>query len=106
MSIEPHRLLGKKTVQLNDLTNRSLAGVKEALHRGELELSGKENRLGGLNPKAVLKRGYSITTNKRTGKLTRRADDVNIGDLLVTELAEKNLIESEVKSKQNKKKGG
>jgi exonuclease VII large subunit len=42
-----------------------------------------------------LKRGYSITTLKQTGAVLKNTSEVQMGDTLVTELAE-NLIESKV----------
>jgi exodeoxyribonuclease VII large subunit len=99
--IEPHRLLGKKIVELNDLKNRTNTAIKTIANRLQIPLTAQTNRLAGLNPKAVLSRGYSITKNKRTGSLVRCLDDVQPADLLITELAGENLIESEVKTKQN-----
>ena len=99
VSIEPHRLLGKRTVDLNNLKNRASQATRAAVNKYWIELTAKMNRLGGLNPKSVLKRGYSITTNKKTGVLIRNTGDVTIGDLLVTELAGENLIESKVTKK-------
>jgi len=46
-----------------------------------------------------LKRGYLITMLKRTGGVVKTAADVQIGDLMVTELADENLIESKVTKK-------
>ncbi|KKK83627.1 hypothetical protein LCGC14_2791470, partial [marine sediment metagenome] len=43
-----------------------------------------------------LKRGYSITTSKKTGKLITTPDDIKTTDIIITELAEEKLIESEV----------
>jgi len=94
--IEPHRLLGRMTVELNDLTGRSLAAVTRALNRRNLEITAQENRLAGLNPKSVLNRGYSITSNRQTGRVVRTADDVQVDDALVTELAGEHRIESRV----------
>ncbi|MHC4394984.1 MAG: exodeoxyribonuclease VII large subunit [Planctomycetota bacterium] len=102
-SIEPHRLLGRKTVDLNNLQNRARTAVNAIINRGQIQLTGQMNRLAGLDPKLVLQRGYSITTNKNTGKVVTKSEDVEIGDMIVTKLAEKNLIESEVKIKQNKR---
>jgi exodeoxyribonuclease VII large subunit len=62
-------------------------------------LTAQENRLEGLNPKSVLKRGYSITTNKKTGLLVKTVDDVRLGEDLITELADQNLIESKITKK-------
>ena len=97
--IEPHRLLGYKTIELNNLQNRVNVGIRDAVNNCRMQLTAKENRLSALNPRSVLQRGYSITTNKQTGLLVKNSGDVSIGDLLITELANENLIESEVKKK-------
>lgn len=94
--IEPHRLLGRMTVELNNLAGRSLAGLIQVLNRKNLQITAQENCLAGLNPKSVLNRGYSITLNKQTGRVIRTADDVKAGDVLLTELAGDNRIESQV----------
>jgi exodeoxyribonuclease VII large subunit len=99
VKIEPHRLLAKVTVDLNNLKNRTAAAVKEAMNKARMSLTAQANRLAGLNPKAVLRRGYSITTLQQTGLVIRKAEDVRIGDLLITELAVENLIESKVTKK-------
>jgi exodeoxyribonuclease VII large subunit len=94
--IEPHRLLGKKTVDVNNLQNRINSATKAIINTQRLQLTAQVNRLTALNPKSVLQRGYSITTNKKTGLLVRALEDVQIGDYLITELTDENLIESEV----------
>jgi exodeoxyribonuclease VII large subunit len=99
VKLEPHRLLGKKTVDLNDLKNRTNAAIQAVVKNRWMQLVAQENRLAGLNPKSVLQRGYSITTNKRTRLLVRNLKDIQIGDLMITELADKNLIESKVTKK-------
>ncbi len=96
VKIEPHRLLGKKTVDLNNLKNRVNAAIKAIINSRRMQLTAQTNLLAGLNPKSVLQRGYSITANKKTGLLIKSSEDVRIGDLLITELAEENLIESKV----------
>ena len=106
--IEPHRLLGRKIVELNNLKNRVSAAIQTIINKRRMQLVAKKNLLVGLNPKSVLKRGYSITTNKTTGRLIRKLEDVQTGDLIITELAppatqaglaQKNLIESKVTKK-------
>jgi exodeoxyribonuclease VII large subunit len=99
MRIEPHRLIAKVTVDLNNLQNRAAAAANATLSKCRLQITAKENLLAGLNPRSVLQRGYSITTSKETGLLVRKSKDVEIGDTLVTELAEENLIESKVTRK-------
>jgi len=102
VKIEPHRLLGRKTVDLSNLQNRTDAAIKAVINKLQMQLTAQQNRLAALNPKSVLHRGYSITTNRKTGLLVRSLEDVQIADLLITELAGENLIESKVTKKQNK----
>ena len=97
--IEPYRLLGQKTVDVNNLKNRANAAIKAIINKVQMQLTAKENLLAGLNPKSVLQRGYSITTNKKTGLLVKSSEDVQIADYIITELAEENLIESKVTKK-------
>jgi len=119
--IEPHRLLKNKAVELNNCRHRINEGIRKIINNRDIELNNyqhridkrisailnncqilltaQENRLGGLNPKSVLKRGYSITTNKKTGLLVKTVDDVRLGEHLITELADENLIESKVTKK-------
>jgi len=97
--LEPHRLLGANTVALNNLLNRTSAAITAVINKNRIDLTACENRLAGLNPKAVLNRGYSITTDKRTGEVIRKPDQIQIGDFLITELAKKKTIESKVTKK-------
>jgi len=99
VKIEPHRLLGRKTVDLNNLWNRANAAIKKIIDNRRIQLTAQDNRLAGLNPKSVLQRGYSITTARKTGLLVRKTVDIEIGDYLITELEDENLIESKVTKK-------
>jgi len=102
IKIEPHRFLARRQLELSELRSRAIAAAWAVRERSRLVLTAKANRLAALNPKSVLKRGYSITTNKKTGLLIRKAKDVRIDDFLITELAGRNFIESKVTKKQNK----
>jgi exodeoxyribonuclease VII large subunit len=97
--IEPHRLLGKKTVELSDWQHRAKVGINTIINNRRMQLTAQASQLTGLNPKSVLQRGYSITTNKKTGRLVRTSEDVRVRDRLITELADENLIESKVMRK-------
>jgi len=121
--IEPHRLIGRMKIELNNLRNRAGVGLGRIANRGLMRLSqvesrlgglskaiitervlsltAAENRLAGLNPKAVLERGYSITT-KRNGSVVRRLADVEVGDLIVTELSGDERVQSKVTGKKNR----
>ena len=97
--IEPHRLLAGETLDLNNLQNQAKAAVKAIINNSKMQLTARTNRLAGLNPKSILQRGYSITTSKKTGLLVKRIKDVQIGELLNTEIADENYIESKVTKK-------
>jgi exodeoxyribonuclease VII large subunit len=99
VKIEPHRLLKKVTVDLNNLNNRAANAIKALINKAAMLLTEKASLLAGLNPKQVLQRGYSITTNKKTGLLVRALEDVQMGDLLLTELKGEKFIESKVTKK-------
>jgi exodeoxyribonuclease VII large subunit len=124
--IEPHRLLGAKTVDLDRLKNAcrtaannritaeksTLNGLQMRLNRAfetgltknKLQIATIAGKLTGLNPKSVLQRGYSITTNKNTGNVVTKAADIKTGELLITELSDQSRIESTVKSTISPKK--
>ena len=97
--IEPHRLLGRKNLDLNNMLSRANTGINRIVNNLRMQLTAAANRLEGLNPKSVLELGYSITTSKKTGLLVTTSEDVQIGDYLMTELANENLIESKVTKK-------
>lgn len=96
--IEPHRLLALMTLDLSGLASRALAAITAAMNARKVELAACEGRLTALDPRSVLARGYTITTNKTTGRLVRTLADVQVGDTMLTELAGKNVIQSEVRS--------
>jgi len=103
LRIEPHRLLGNKALAVSNLSNRVEAAIRAAINSRQMQLTARANRLEGLNPKTALLRGYSITTNKATGRLVATLEDVQTGDLMITELSGENLIESQVTKKQNRR---
>ncbi len=97
--IEPHRLLGAKAVELSNWRSRVNAAVGRTLNNRQVQLTAQANRLAAMNPRSVLQRGYSITTNKKTGTVLRASDEVGVGDHLTTELANEIFIESRVTKK-------
>ncbi|TFG48313.1 MAG: exodeoxyribonuclease VII large subunit [Candidatus Brocadiia bacterium] len=100
--IEPHRIISQHRLKLTGLENNAKFAIKEILNRLKLLLAAQQNSLRAMNPKSVLKRGYSLTTSKTTGKVVASINDINIGEFLITELADENILESQVKIKQNK----
>lgn len=100
LKIEPHRILADRKISLNNLQNRCEGAERKILHLLNLKLTEFSSRLGGLNPKSVLQRGYSITKNIRTGRLVKTVNDAEDADLIITELANENIIESRVIKKR------
>ncbi len=96
LKIEPHKILADKKILLNNLQNRCTSQVRTILHKMNLNLSNCESRLAALNPKSVLKRGYSITRIKSSNALLKFPQQVDESDILITELANEKTIESRV----------
>lgn len=99
LKIEPHRLLADRKISLNNagirLTekiNRIFAGVK-------IRLEIQAGKLPACSPKSVLNRGYSITKNAATGQIVKTVAEININDIIITELKDENLVESKVTKK-------
>ncbi len=61
--------------------------MRSAVQRADAVLGRLDAKLGLLNPYAVLKRGYSITTDAQ-GRVVHAAADVKAGDRLTTRLGE------------------
>ncbi len=99
IKIHPGKILNRKSNDLNNLSVKAYKLIKNCINKNRIHFTAQESRLIALNPKSVLQRGYSITTNKKTGLLVKTLEDVRIGDRLITELAEENLIESKVTKK-------
>jgi exodeoxyribonuclease VII large subunit len=93
-TIEPTRLIAKHHIVMSEYKSRNRVSVMKILNRNQLKLTALENTLQALNPRSVLKRGYSLTTNERNGELVTKLDQVQVGDRLITELAEKQKIHS------------
>ena len=68
--------------------------------RHQRELTGQlASRLESLNPRAVLGRGYSISRDKATGRVITASEPPAVGDVMLTELGQETMVESEVTGK-------
>jgi exodeoxyribonuclease VII large subunit len=66
-----------------------LAGIEKAILQSRFtQLQSMERHIEALSPAGVLKRGYSITTLKKSGEILRNAQQVRPGDRLLTRVAE------------------
>ena len=79
---------------LDELENNLPQKAGRLLSAVKLQIETQAAKLIACNPKSVLNRGYSIAKNAITGKVVTSAADVSIGDLMITELANENVIES------------
>ncbi|NLH18365.1 MAG: exodeoxyribonuclease VII large subunit [Phycisphaerae bacterium] len=98
--IEPHRLLGEKRLQLHRFQDAVRAAMTAVAGKKRLILTAVENRVSGLDPRAVLRRGYSITIGRDSGRVITSAEQVRIGEAIVTELADRQRIDSRVEGIQ------
>ncbi|HYX63553.1 MAG TPA: exodeoxyribonuclease VII large subunit, partial [Burkholderiales bacterium] len=81
---------------LEQLRARLAFALGHRVHRCEARLARLQASLAGLDPSAVLARGYSITRNA-AGEVLRDASRVREGELLATRLANGELASQVVK---------
>ena len=99
LKIEPYRILADRKILLNNVSNRINERIGRVFANLKIRFETQAAKLSACNPKSILNRGYSIAKNTITGKVVTRPVDVNIGDLMITELANENIIESKVTKK-------
>jgi len=74
--------------RLDEIQRSMERGCLYLLEQDRLNLLRLKARLTALNPKAVLERGYSITTRLRDGHILRRAEETRKQEALRIQLAE------------------
>jgi exodeoxyribonuclease VII large subunit len=84
---------------LDEFENNLPQKAGRLLSAVKLQIETQAAKLIACNPKSILNRGYSIAKNAITGKVVTNPTDVNIGDLIITELVNENTIESKVTKK-------
>ena len=84
----PARRVRRAAEQLDRLATDLVRQGSTRVARGGRTIESLDARLRALSPLNVLKRGYSITTLKRDGKLVRSPADVRAGDKLITRLSD------------------
>ena len=90
----PAYIIELASAKIQQILESITYAVKEKLTEAKTEISNINATLKALNPKKVLERGYSITTNKTTGKLITKPSDVKLNDIILTELDDEKTIES------------
>ncbi len=99
LKIEPHRILADRKISLNNINSRINEKIGQVFSGLKIRLETQAAKLSACNPKSVLNRGYSITKDAATRQVVTSTAQVNVGDLLITELKNENLIESRVTKK-------
>jgi exodeoxyribonuclease VII large subunit len=83
----PRHLAALQSERLVALTQRLNRGAKHAVESHARRIDVLAARLRCISPQEVLKRGYSLTTSKKTGRIVRDPAEVKAGDTLITQLA-------------------
>ena len=78
--------------RIDELTQALLRALEQRLSFEDMHLKGLFERLEGLNPLAILKRGYSVTSLAETGEVILSADRVQPGTRIKTKLSQGELI--------------
>lgn len=84
---EPENTLRQYDQRLDELTHRLSLKINHLYEIETHKFSSVYNRLQALNPKAVIKRGYSITTYLPTGKIITQPKTLKKGDEVETQVA-------------------
>jgi exodeoxyribonuclease VII large subunit len=84
----PRHAASLAAARLSSLDARLSSVMTTCLKRQTLKVDLLARHLTAVGPEQVLKRGYSITTLKKGGKVVRSVNQVQPGDRLVTRLAD------------------
>ena len=75
--------IDKKQYEIGGMENRLAISIKSTTLSNKLKLDNLSEKLTLLDPKNVLRRGYTIT--KKNGKAIVTTDDLIIGDIVETQ---------------------
>ncbi len=84
----PKAMLYDLSHRLDDLESQAARAIRRRLARETDRMKAIAGRLESLSPLAVLARGYSVTTRAADGKIVRTSDEVQVGDVIQTRLAD------------------
>lgn len=90
----PIHRLGRLQEAIDNLTGRIELAQKQSHSRSRRQVDQIARHLGGLNPRAILKRGYSITRTRDANKIVGPGNLPQPGEILSTELDERMFVES------------
>jgi exodeoxyribonuclease VII large subunit len=96
--VHPAERLRRSGERLRELRTRLAFGLGHRVHRCESQLARLQASLAGLDPQAVLARGYSITRNS-AGEVLRDASQSREGEEILTTLG-RGALRSKVKRRE------
>jgi exodeoxyribonuclease VII large subunit len=96
LRIEPHRIIADEKIALNNAAGRMAERIGKIFSNATMKIETQSGKLSACNPKSVLNRGYSITRLAVSGAIIKSVAEININDIIITELKESHLLESKV----------
>jgi exodeoxyribonuclease VII large subunit len=100
LRLHPGQRLQTLEFQRQQLRGRLLNRMQQQLAQHRQTCTLLVEKLHGISPLATLSRGYAIAKNSRSGKILRKADEIQPGEVLETWLAE-GRIHSRVESTES-----
>jgi len=82
MELRFRAILQPRLVRFDDAKEALLLGMKDRLSEARRKLELAVNTLEGSSPLAILERGYSVVQDAATGRIIRRSQDTEPGQLL------------------------
>ena len=76
---QPQKIIEVQKGELNKLSNRFINSIMQSQKFWNMKLSPLTEKLSTLNPKAILKRGYSVAFKQSDRQIIRAASDIETG---------------------------
>ena len=89
---DPRRRTQEYGQRVDDLQGRLAYGLRNVLRHGRTQLGSMTAALDHLNPLAILSRGYSVTRREPAGTIIKRAQDVQPGDRIRTQVFKGSIV--------------
>jgi exodeoxyribonuclease VII large subunit len=83
----PFELIFERNRRVDELSMHGNASMRRMLREYSGELATMAGKIESLSPLAVLARGYTITQDAKTRKAVRSADQLRVGQSIVTRFA-------------------
>lgn len=95
LKIEPHKILADRKILLNNVDNRIMERIRRSFNSAKIQFETQVGKLTACDPKSVLNRGYSIT-RLADGRIVKTIAEININDIIITELKDSHLLKSKI----------